>query len=817
MVKNETYLIEGMSCASCAAHIEESLKQVDNLSDVNVNFATSKLTLSRGEGIDRTEVEKIVEKSGYKLTYVSSIEERAFILEGMSCATCAKNIEDAISSLDGTEKAIVNFATEKMVVKFDKEKLSVAEIERKVEEAGYKARLEIDDLVDDQAEKKQQEIDGIWKRFIYSAIFTVPVLYIAMAEMVGLPMLESLSPMGNPKLFSTVQFILVLPVLYFGRKFFSVGIRAIFRRKPNMDSLVALGAGAAFLYSIYSTVLVYSGDEHAAMHLYYESAAVILTLITLGKYFEGVSKSRTTNAISKLVGLVPKTANLIKDGEEHVVAVDEISTGDILLVRPGEKVPLDGVVIEGRSTIDESMLTGESIPVEKEINSKVVGASINKTGVFKMKVTKVGKDTALSQIIKLVEDAQNSKAPIAKLADKISGVFVPVVICLALIAGVLWYFAGAASWSFSLKIIISVLVIACPCALGLATPTAIMVGTGKGAEHGILIKSSEALQLAKEVNTVVFDKTGTLTEGKISVTNIVTFNSLSEESLLQLAASVEYLSEHPLGLSIVDEAKNRNLELLEVKDFSSLTGLGISSIVDGKSILIGNEKLMLENNISTKDSVEKAEKYASEGKTPLFIAVDSELAGIIAVADQIKGSSLKTVEKLHSLGLEVVMLTGDNRKTAQVIAEQLSIDKVVSEVLPEDKANEIKKLQAQGKKVAMVGDGINDAPALVQAEVGIAVGTGTDVAIDAADIVLMQPDLNSVVNAIVLSKKTIRNIKENLFWAFFYNVIGIPFAMGVFYIFGGPLLNPMLAGAAMSFSSISVVLNALRLKRVKLN
>ena len=817
MVKNETYLIEGMSCASCAAHIEESLKQVDNLSDVNVNLATSKLTLSRGEGIDRTEVEKIVEKLGYKLTYVSSIEERTFILEGMSCASCAKNIEDTISSLDGTEEAVVNFATEKMVVKFDKEKLSIAEIEKKVAEAGYKARLEIDNSVDDQAEKKQQEIDGIWKRFIYSAIFAVPVLYIAMAEMVGLPTLESLNPMGNPKLYSTVQLILVLPVLYLGRKFFSVGIRALLRRKPNMDSLVALGAGAAFLYSVYSTVLAYLGDEHAAMHLYYESAAVILTLITLGKYFEGVSKSRTTNAISKLVGLVPKTANLIKDGEEHVVAVDEISTGDVLLVRPGEKVPLDGVVIEGRSTVDESMLTGESIPVEKDINSKVVGASINKTGVFKMKVTKVGKDTTLSQIIELVEDAQNSKAPIAKLADRISGVFVPIVICLALVAGILWYFAGEATWSFSLKIIISVLVIACPCALGLATPTAIMVGTGKGAEHGILIKSSEALQLAKEVNTVVFDKTGTLTEGKISVTNIVAFNNLSEESLLQLAASVEYLSEHPLGLSIVDEAKNRNLELLEVKDFSSLTGLGISSTVDEKSIFIGNEKLMLENNIDTKDSLEKAEKYASEGKTPLFIAVDSELAGIIAVADQIKESSLKTVEKLHSLGLEVVMLTGDNKKTAQVIANQLSIDKVVSEVLPEDKANEIKKLQAQGKKVAMVGDGINDAPALVQAEVGIAVGTGTDVAIDAADIVLMKPDLNSVVNAIVLSKKTIKNIKENLFWAFFYNVIGIPFAMGVFYIFGGPLLNPMLAGAAMSFSSISVVLNALRLKRVKLN
>ena len=746
-------------------------------------------------------------------------KQKEYIIEGMSCASCAMTIENAVSKIPGVDKASVNLATEIMTVEAN-DSVTPEAIAKVVDGVGYSARprgKSVEEELEEKNEKKEAHLREMKRNLTISAIFAVPLLFIAMADMIGIPMPAFLSPMQSPVSYALIQLALVLPILWLGRHFFVDGFKALSKGHPNMDSLVALGTSAAFLYSLYGTYHVLEGHAHFAMNLYYESAGVILTLITLGKYFEAVSKGKTSMAIQTLVGLAPKMATVLRDGQEVEVPVEEVQVGDLIRVKPGEKVPVDGVVTEGNSTVDESMLTGESIPVEKDINSKVVGASINKTGVFKMKVTKVGKDTTLSQIIKLVEDAQNSKAPIAKLADKISGVFVPIVIFLALIAGILWYFVGDASWSFSLKIIIAVLVIACPCALGLATPTAIMVGTGKGAEHGILIKSSEALQLAKEVDTVVFDKTGTLTEGKISVTNIVTFNNLSEEVLLQLAASVEYLSEHPLGLAIVDEAKNRNLELLEVKDFSSLTGLGISSMVDGKSVLIGNEKLMLENNIVTKDSVEKSEKYASEGKTPLFIAVDSELAGIIAVADQIKASSLETVEKLHSLGLEVVMLTGDNKKTAEVIAEQLSIDKVVSEVLPEDKANEIKKLQAQGKKVAMVGDGINDAPALVQAEVGIAVGTGTDVAIDAADIVLMKPDLNSVVNAIVLSKKTITNIKENLFWAFFYNVIGIPFAMGVFYIFGGPLLNPMLAGAAMSFSSISVVLNALRLKRVKLN
>ena len=817
MDKKEVYSIDGMSCASCAAHVEESVKSLEGVSDVSVNLATEKLTLTRDSNVSSEDVINAVEKAGYRLSLITSIEEKTFIIEGMSCASCANSIEDAISSLDGVEEVTVNLTTEKMFVRFDKNVLSVGQIEQEVDKAGYKAKLDIDKSIDNQVDKKKKQIDNVWKRFCYSAFFTIPALYIAMADMFGLPIPSSLTPMQSPRLYSTVQLILVLPVIYLGRQFFIVGIKSLFRRRPNMDTLVALGSGAAFLYSLHSTILAYLGDKHAVMNLYYESAAVILTLITLGKYFEAVSKGRTTDAISKLINLAPKTANIIKDGVESVVNVEEIVVGDVLLVRPGEKIPLDGVVIEGYSSVDESMLTGESLPVEKSVDSKVVGASLNKTGVFKMKVTRVGEDTTLSQIIKLVEDAQNSKAPIAKLADKISGVFVPIVITLALVAGGVWYFVGGETWGFSLKIIISVLVIACPCALGLATPTAIMVGTGKGAENGILIKSSEALQITKEVDTVVFDKTGTLTEGKLAVTNVLTYNNYTEEEILQMVASVEYLSEHPLGLAIVEEAKNRNLEILEVKDFNSLVGLGVVAVVNGKNILIGNKKLMLNNNVNIADNINSAEEYASEGKTPLYIAIDNVLSGIIAVADQVKDSSAKTVEELHKLGVEVVMLTGDNAKTAQAIAKELSIDKVISEVLPEDKANEIKKLQESGRKVAMVGDGINDAPALVQADVGLAIGTGTDVAIDAADVVLIKSDLNTVVNVINLSRKTIKNIKENLFWAFFYNVIGIPFAMGIVYLFGGPLLNPMLAGAAMSFSSVSVVLNALRLKRIKLN
>lgn len=582
-----------------------------------------------------------------------------------------------------------------------------------------------------------------------------------------------------------------------------------------MDSLIALGTSAAFIYSLFGTYMIYLGDISFTMALYYESAAVILTLITLGNYFEAVSKGKTSEAIKKLMGLAPKTARIVRKDKEIEVAIDEVQVGDVVVVRPGEKVPVDGIVLEGSTSIDESMLTGESMPVGKKTNDKVIGASINKNGSFQYKVTNVGKDTALSQIIKLVEDAQGSKAPIAKLADKISGVFVPIVIILAILAGLAWFFLGQESWIFALTITISVLVIACPCALGLATPTAIMVGTGKGAENGVLIKSGGALETTHKIETIVFDKTGTITEGKPKVTDIVTTNGISETNLLILAASAEKGSEHPLGEAIVNGAEERNLKLAKTESFNAIPGLGIEVSIEGQQLLLGNKKLMDERKISLGDLTESSNKLASQGKTPMYIAKDGEIAGIIAVADTVKENSLKAIEKLHRMGIEVAMITGDNKRTAEAIAKQVGIDRVLSEVLPEDKANEVKKLQSEGKKVAMVGDGINDAPALAQADIGIAIGSGTDVAMESADIVLMRSDLMDVPTAVELSKETIKNIRENLFWAFAYNILGIPVAMGLLYLFGGPLLSPVIAAAAMSFSSVSVLLNALRLKRFK--
>ena len=632
-----------------------------------------------------------------------------------------------------------------------------------------------------------------------------------MADMIGLPTI--INPMEQAKLFATTQIILVLPILYLGRSFYLVGVKSLFKGHPNMDSLVALGSGAAVIYSLYSTALVYLGDAHLAMNLYYESAGVILTLITLGKYFEAISKERTSGAIAALINLAPKTANVIRNGEEVKINVENIIVGDIIVVRPGEKIPLDGKVIEGASSVDEAMLTGESLPVDKNNGDNVIGASINKTGTFEMIVTKVGEDTALAQIIKLVEEAQGSKAPISKLADKIASVFVPVVIFLAVLSGAFWYFIGHESGVFALTISISILVIACPCALGLATPTSIMVGTGLGAEHGILIKSGEVIETAQSVNVVVFDKTGTLTEGKLKVTDVVSFDNYDENEVLRLAASIEHYSEHSLGEAIVNLASEKEFILSEVEGFKASSGLGISGEIDGENILVGN-KIFLENNsISTEGHLLIADQLAAEGKTPLFIVYGNKLIGIIAVADTIKTSSKEAVKKLKQMGIKIIMLTGDNKKTAEIIAKQIEIDEVISEVLPENKSKEIVRLQQAGNRVAMVGDGINDAPALVQADVGIAMGAGTDVAIESADIVLMNNDMLSVTRTIKLSRVTIKNIKENLFWAFIYNIIGIPVAMGVLYLFGGPLLNPMIGGAAMSFSSVSVVLNALRLKR----
>ena len=619
--------------------------------------------------------------------------------------------------------------------------------------------------------------------------------------------------MTQPVAFVSTQLILVLPVMIFGHAFFSNGFKALFKGHPNMDSLVALGTSAAFLYSLYGTVMVYLGETHFAMHLYYESAAVILTLITLGKYLESVSKGKTSEAIKKLLDLAPKTARILKNDSEIEVPVEQVVAGDIVIVRPGEKIPVDGQLIVGHSAVDESMITGESLPVEKQPGDSVVGASINKTGTFRYQATKVGKDTTLAQIIQLVEDAQGSKAPIARLADKVSGVFVPIVIGLALLAGLAWFFFGQESWIFALTITISVLVIACPCALGLATPTAIMVGTGKGAENGVLIKSGDALETTRNITTIVFDKTGTITEGKPVVTDLLPYGEHTKKTVLQLAASAEDGSEHPLGEAIVAAAKQQKLTFSSVSHFQAVPGHGITGRLDGKDVLLGNKKLMDQKQIDVSSVIASAEGLAKQGKTPMYVAMDGALIGLIAVADTVKTSSAQAIERLHQMGIKVAMITGDNARTAQAIADQVGIDEVISDVLPEDKAAKVAELQQTGQKVAMVGDGINDAPALAKADVGIAIGSGTDVAIESADIVLMRSDLMDVPTAVELSRATIKNIKENLFWAFAYNVLGIPVAMGLLHLFGGPLLNPMIAGAAMSFSSVSVLLNALRLKR----
>ena len=744
-------------------------------------------------------------------------KQKEYIIEGMSCASCAMTIENAVSKIPGVDKASVNLATEIMTVEAN-DSVTPEDIAKVVDGVGYSARprgKSVEEELEEKNEKKEAHLREMKRNLTISAIFTVPLLFIAMADMVGIPMPAFLSPMQSPVSYALIQLALVLPILWLGRHFFVDGFKALSKGHPNMDSLVALGTSAAFLYSLYGTYHVLEGHAHFAMNLYYESAGVILTLITLGKYFEAVSKGKTSMAIQTLVGLAPKMATVLRDGQEVEVPVEEVQVGDLIRVKPGEKVPVDGVVTEGNSTVDESMLTGESIPVSKAVGDEVIGASLNKTGSFILKATKIGKDTALSQIIHLVEQAQGSKAPIAKLADKVSGVFVPIVIALALVSGLAWYFLGQESWVFALTITISVLVIACPCALGLATPTAIMVGTGKGAENGILLKSGEALEEANHVNMVVFDKTGTITNGTPVVTDVVTADSTDADALIRLAASLEVASEHPLGEAIVAKAKEQGATLDEVTNFEAIPGFGIKGHVGETLVFLGNEKWMRENGLANEAMNEKANRFAEQGKTPLYIGYNDAVQGLIVVADTVKESSARAIQTLHEMGIQVAMMTGDHERTAQAIAAEVGIDRVFSEVLPQDKANYVSKLQEEGYIVAMVGDGINDAPALAQAQVGIAIGTGTDVAIESADAVLMKSDLMDVPAMLKLSRATIRNIKENLFWAFAYNVIGIPFAMGVLHLFGGPLLNPMIAGAAMSFSSVSVVLNALRLKRWK--
>ncbi|WP_346867688.1 MULTISPECIES: heavy metal translocating P-type ATPase [unclassified Clostridium] len=808
---NKSFKIEGMTCSACANRVERAISKLEGVEKANVNFATETLTVDfNKENLNSQKIEEAVVKAGYGVK--KNVKTYNFKIEGMTCSACANRVERVTRKLDGVENATVNFATEKLTIKVNEDEISYGDIKAAVDKAGYKLIKEEVKDKENQGEEKS-EASKLLTRFISSLIFTVPLLIITMGHMVGMHLPSIIDPMTNPLNFALIQLILTLPVMIAGYKFYKVGLKNLVKLSPNMDSLISIGTLAAFIYGIFAIYKIMQGDHEYAMHLYFESAAVILTLITLGKYLEAVSKGKTSQAIKALMGLAPKTATIIRDNKEIVVPVEEVIVGDIVLVKPGEKLPVDGEVIEGNTSIDESMLTGESIPVEKSMGSSVIGASINKTGFIKYKATRVGRDTALAQIVKLVEDAQGSKAPIAKLADVISAYFVPVVIGLAIIASVGWLIAGETP-IFSLTIFIAVLVIACPCALGLATPTAIMVGTGKGAENGVLIKGGEPLETTYKLKTIVFDKTGTITEGKPKVTDIIT-NGESEEEILILAASAEKGSEHPLGEAIVKDAEEKGLSLKVIDKFNAIPGHGIEVEIDKKSILLGNKKLMMEKNINISSLDETSDRLASEGKTPMYIAIDGNAAGIIAVADTVKASSKNAIESLHKMGIKVAMITGDNKRTADAIAKQVGIDIVLSEVLPEDKANEVKKLQVDGNRVGMVGDGINDAPALAQADIGIAIGSGTDVAIESADIVLMRSDLMDVISAIKLSKATIKNIKENLFWAFGYNVLGIPVAMGVLHIFGGPLLNPMIAAGAMSLSSVSVLLNALRLRRFK--
>ncbi|HEN4519105.1 TPA: copper-translocating P-type ATPase [Streptococcus agalactiae] len=740
--------------------------------------------------------------------------KETFLIDGMTCASCALTIEKAVNKLDHVDSAVVNLATEKMTVTFDDTTLSPNVIEECVSESGYEASLFKEETSKSQSERHQLAIEKMWHRFWMSAVATIPLLYISMGPMINLWLPSFLMPDKGPLNYGMIQLLLTLPVMYFGRIFYQNGFKALFKRHPNMDSLVAIATTAAFIYSLYGLYEILQGDIHYAHQLYFESVAVILTLITLGKYFEILSKGRTSASIEKLLTLSAKEARVIKDGEDYMVPLDKVKIGETILVKPGEKIPLDGHVVAGESSIDESMLTGESIPVEKKVGSKVYGASINGQGSLTIFVEKEAGGSLLSQIINLVEAAQTSKAPIANLADKVSGVFVPFVIVIAILSGLSWYLILGQSFAFSLKIMIAVLVIACPCALGLATPTAIMVASGKAAENGILFKGGEVLEKAHHIDTIVFDKTGTLTKGKPEVVAIKTYGGDNEEFLGQVA-SVEKLSNHPLSQTIVNKAKEKELPLREVMAFKNILGYGLSATINGKTMLVGNANLMTKNDVNLDLAKADIEIAQEEAQTVVYVSENGVLSGLITLTDQLKTDSQETVKQLQRLGFNLVLLTGDNKASADAIAQKLGITTVVSEVLPDQKANVILELKEKGGQIAMVGDGINDAPALASSDVGISMSSGTDIAIESADIVLMKPELTDLLKAMTISKQTIQIIKENLFWAFFYNVLAIPVAMGVLHLFGGPLLNPMLAGLAMAFSSVSVVLNALRLKVLK--
>ena len=819
----KSYQLGGVSCQVCVNKIEKKLSKLDGMKEAVVNLSTEKLSVDYDESLLKDEtITEVVKKLGYEIEEESDLKDVELDIDGISCQVCVNKIEKKVSKLNGVKSVIVNLANSRGKIVYDSDVIKLSEILEVMKKMGYTGTKHEESSENLKDKEKEEHLKREFLEFKIAIVFSAVVFYIAMGTMVGLPVPSIISPDINPLNFAIIQFILALPVVYIGRRFYTVGIKQLFMRSPSMDSLIATGTGSALLYSIYGTFKIAEGNYHYVHSLYYESAVVILALILLGKYLEGVSKGKTSEAIKKLMSLKSKKANLVRNGEIVQVDIEEVEKGEILLVKPGESIPVDGKVIDGNSTVDESMLTGESIPIDKAAGDIVYGASINKNGSLKIEATAVGKDTVISKIIKLVENAQGSKAPIAKIADKVSAYFVPIVMIIATAAGIIWYYLGSRGIVeinntpsiFALTIFISVMVIACPCSLGLATPTAIMVGTGRGAELGILIKSGEALEKAHKVNTVVFDKTGTLTEGKPKVTDILTMEGYKENDTLQIAGALELHSEHPLGEAIVEEAKNRGLVFPQVNDFISITGQGVYGKIEESEVLIGNVKLMKAKNIEITMKKE-LDELASQGKTPMYMAIDGKFLGIIAVADVMKEEAVDTIKELKERGYKIGMITGDNKITAEAIGKQVGIDMIFAEVTPEDKYLKVKELQEEGYNVAMVGDGINDSPALVQADVGIAIGGGTDIAMESADIVLMKRNLKDVLTAMDLSNATIKNIKQNLFWAFIYNTLGIPIAAGLLYPFTGHLLNPMIAGGAMAMSSVSVVTNALRLKNFK--
>jgi P-type Cu+ transporter len=799
--KETTLQISGMTCAACAIRIEKGLNKLEGVEKANVNLALEKSTVSYDPQILKvSDLEKKIEDLGYGVV----TEKAEFNLSGMTCAACATRIEKGLNKLHGVIKANVNLALETGSVQYNPSEVSIGDMIKKVDQLGYDAILKEDNK--ETVDHRAIEIEKQKGKFIFSAILSLPLLWAMVSHF------EFTSFIYLPDMFMNpwVQLALATPVQFVvGKQFYVGAYKALRNRSANMDVLVALGTSAAYFYSLYLSILSI-GTNQGMLEMYFETSAVLITLIVLGKLFEAKAKGRSSEAIKKLMGLQAKTAIVVRDGKEIEIAIEEVEAGDIVYVKPGDKVPVDGEIIEGRSALDESMLTGESVPVDKTVGDKVIGATINKNGFLKINAIKVGKDTALAQIIKVVEEAQGSKAPIQRLADQISGIFVPIVVVIAVLTFIIWFvWVSPGEFAVALEKLIAVLVIACPCALGLATPTSIMAGSGRSAEFGILFKGGEHLETTHRIDTVILDKTGTVTNGTPELTDIIVAASFSEEEVLKLVGSAEKNSEHPLAQAIVEGITDKGIQLSDSEDFDAIPGFGIKAVVAGKTLFIGTRKLMKENNIIINDPDNQMEELEKAGKTAMLVAIDGVYAGIIAVADTIKETSKEAISRLKEMNLKVIMITGDNQQTANYIAKQVGIDHVIAEVLPEGKADEVKKLQEQGNKVAMVGDGINDAPALAVANIGMAIGTGTDVAMEAADVTLIRGDLNSIADAIYMSKKTIRNIKQNLFWAFAYNVLGIPVAALGF-------LAPWLAGAAMAFSSVSVVLNALRLQKVKL-